>query len=232
MYFCFLNAAGALTSSRSFKGITSEALAQPKTKVLSNESALYVSVNSTGMKTNKMFSSTFTLSQSEISSDKDLTYHNGSTVFTGNNDNMNEKTITSGTNRLLIFTISLNTVVILIVFCIFVLCLFCKRKWIVQKVFENDEKGNLCDKKKLYAKGRLLREATDLSHKDQDVDIEMTEMTASVGNFMNDNSVPVPLTQKRYSSHNVHVYENDLDPYLATEMTESESENSQYLTVV
>lgn len=55
MYFCFLNAAGALTSSISFKGITSEAITQPETKVLSNESALYMSFYSTGMKNERNF---------------------------------------------------------------------------------------------------------------------------------------------------------------------------------
>lgn len=235
MYVCFLNAAGALTSrtnDRSFKGITSKALTQPETKALSKESALYMSIYLTGIKTNKILSSTFTLAQSGINSDKDFRYNNGSTMFTGIHNNMNQKTTTSGANSLLILTISLNTFVILIVCCIFVLCVFRKRTWIFQKIFENDEKGNLYDKNRLYAKGRLFREATGLLHKDQDLDIEMTEMTASVGNFMNDNSWPVSLTQKRYSPHDVHVYENDTDPYLAPEITESESENHQYLTVV
>lgn len=191
-----------------------------------------MSVYSTGLKTNGILSSTFTLAQSEINLDKDVIYNNGSIVFTGNNNNMNKKTTTSGTNSLLILTISLNTFVIFIVCCIFVLCLFCKRKWVFQKIFENNKKGNLYDRNRLYAKERLFQEATRLSHKDKDVDIEMTEMTASVGNFINDNSVSVSLTQKRYSPHDVLVYENDIDPYLAPEITESESENHQYLTVV
>lgn len=89
MYFCFLNAAGALTSSISFKGITSEAITQPETKVRSNESALYMSFYSTGMKTNGILSSTFTLDKSDTNLDKDFRYNNGSIVFTGNNNNMN-----------------------------------------------------------------------------------------------------------------------------------------------
>lgn len=210
--------------------MTSKALTQSETKALSNESALYMYIYSTGSKTNEILSSTFTLAQSRGNQDKDFRFNNGSTTFSGNINNMNEKTTESGANSILILTISLNTFVILIICCIFVLCLFCKRKWIFKKIFENDEKGNLYDKNRSYAKERLFQEPARLLYKHQDVDIEMTEMTASVGNFINENPVTRSMPQEGYYPCNV--YENDIDPYLASPMTESELENHQYLTVV
>lgn len=162
--------------------------------------------------------------------DKDFRFNNGSTTFSGNIKNMNEETTESGSNGILILTISLNTFVILIICCIFVLCLFCKRKWIFQQIFENDEKGNLYDKKSSYVKGRIFQKPARLLHKHQDVDIEMTEMTASVGNFINENPVTRSMLQEGYYQHDV--YENDIDPYLASPMTELDLENHQYLTVV
>lgn len=78
--------------------------------------------------------------------------------------------------------------------------------------------------------GRLFQEPARLLHKHQDVDIEIMEMTASAGNFTNENSVPRSLSQDKYYPHNV--YENEIDPYFVPQMTESELENHQYLTVV
>lgn len=78
--------------------------------------------------------------------------------------------------------------------------------------------------------GRLFQEPARLLHKHQDVDIEIMEMTASAGNFTNENYVPRSLSQDKYYPHNV--YENEIDPYFVPQMTESELENHQYLTVV
>lgn len=233
MYVFFLDSDTVFTSStnsRSFNGITSKALTQSKIKALSNESYLYMYIHSTGMKRNEILSSTLTVTQSRGNKDKDFRFNNGSTTFSGNIKNMNEETTESGSNGILILTISLNTFVILIICCIFVLCLFCKRKWIFQQIFENDEKGNLYDKKSSYVKGRIFQKPARLLHKHQDVDIEMTEMTASVGNFINENPVTRSMLQEGYYQHDV--YENDIDPYLASPMTELDLENHQYLTVV
>lgn len=233
MYVFFLDSDNVFTSStnsRSFNGITSKALTQSKIKALSNESDLYMYIHSTGMKRNAILSSTLTITQSRGNKDNDFRFKNGSTTFSGNIKNMNEETTESGSNSILILTISLNTFVILIICCIFVLCLFCKRKWIVQQIFENDEKGNLYDKKRPYAKRRIFQEPARLLYKHQDVDIEMTEMTASVGNFINGNPVTQSMPQEGHYSRDV--YENDIDPYLAPPMTESVLENHQYLTVV
>lgn len=224
--FFFLEAVGAFTLStnyRRFDGIPSKKQTQPE---LSNESVQYMYIYSTDMKSNEILSSTLTSAQ--MGGNSDFRFNNRSTVFFGNINNVNDKTTASGANNILILTISLNTFVILIVCCLCMLCLFCKRKWIFQKIFENDGKGNLYDKNRSYAKGHL--EPARYLHKHQDVNIEMMETTVSAGNYSNQNDVPRNLQQERYYTHNV--YENDIDPYLVSPMTESELENHQYLTVV
>lgn len=162
-------------------------------------------------------SSTISLAKSSASLHKESTTN---THVSLNTENKYEETVTSRDKHLVVFIISLNTIVMLIVCCIIGICLYCKRKWIRQKVFE-DKEGNVFNRDRLQTNRQHFQESSQSLHRTQNRDIEMTEksLTGNSSFF---------LQQRPYQ----HEYRNEIDQYLAPETIEPEQEYHQYSTVV
>lgn len=74
------------------------------------------------------------------------------------NNIKNEEILIFCDKKLFIFVILLNIFLFLIVLIIFGLCIYCKRKWIIYKMFENDEGKSVYNGNGLYVKGCFFRE--------------------------------------------------------------------------
>lgn len=149
-----------------------------------------------------------------------------STKTPGNNIK-NEETLISRDNKLFALVISSNIILFLIVLTIFGLCIYCKRKWIIHKMFEDDEGKSVYNGNGLYAKGRFSRERVEQLHKHPDFELDIANtMKPLQQNHTNDNLISV--SQER----NQRPDGCDNDQYLVPETAESESEYHQYLTVI
>lgn len=140
-------------------------------------------------------------------------------------DNESKETTTFDNNYLIILIISLNSIAIFVACGLIGLCIYFKRKWIFQKLFEVDKDGNVYNRNRLHD---TTETPTQLFYKRNDSNFEMTNMRKnSVLKLTNDRFKSVSFVQHIDNQRNE--YENDPDSYL---VPESEPEYHQYLTVV
>lgn len=155
-----------------------------------------------------------------------LAISTGSTKTHGNNIK-NEETLIPRDNKLFTLVILSNIFLFLIVCTIFGLCIYCKRKWIIHKMFEVDKEENVYNENGLYAKGRFSREHSQQLNKHPDFELDMANtMRLLQQNSTNDNLISVTLERNQGPDG------CDNDPYLVPETADSESEFHQYLTVI
>lgn len=174
---------------------------------------------------NKEISSFFSLGRSKI------TPNIGSALSTGSGEQTEKgdiRTASPSNNLLLILLISSNSFSIVMVCCLFGICVYCKRKLIFNKPFEVNMDGNVYDRKGQHGKRLFFRKTL---RKSQDFDLEITNMGGnSLQRFTNDNMLSVSLRQETHFQQSE--YENEPDLYLVPETYEARSEYHQYLTVV
>lgn len=159
-----------------------------------------------------------------------ITPNIGSALSTGSGEQTRKSdiiTVSPSNNLLLILLISSNSFSIVMVCCIFGICVYCKRKLIFNKPFEVNKDGNVYDRKRQHARRLFFRET---SRKSQDFDLENTNMGGnSLQSFTNDNDSD-SLEQRRHLERDL--YEIEPDPYLGIETNVTEPEYHPYLTVV
>lgn len=152
-------------------------------------------------------------------------FNSGSSVPASEIDNKNKETTTFDNNHLIIMIISLNSIAIFVACGLIGLCIYCKRKWIFQKLFEVDKDGNVYNRHRLHD---TTETHNQLSYKRNDSNFEMTEMRENaVLKLTNDRFMSASFVRQIDNQQNE--YENDPDSYL---VPESEPEYHQYLTVV
>lgn len=221
--FSFLSSADGTEIQDSFKQIFSN-VSTPDIKRVLNKSDLNQIVHSSSVQNNKDLSSSFTLTQLEVTSKEESAVSTESGEQTGKTD---IEPASTGNNILLLIIISLNSFAIVIVCCVFSICVYCKRKLIFHKLFDVNKDGNVCDRNRLHEKRIFFRE---ILHKSQDFDLEITNMGGnSLQRFTNDNDSG-SLEQRRHLDHDL--YESEPDPYLVPETNVTEPEYHPYLTVV
>lgn len=189
--------------------------------MLPNESSLQ---NFNSLKISDYASSTIILSQSEITIVTNSTFSTRSSEHKEKNDVNNAV----DSNNIIIIILSLNTALILIVCCVIGLCVYYKRKVVSNN--SSSQGGNKCNKKSIYAKQIFSQDV--LLQNIHDFDLKMTNSGENSQRCVT-NDIEVPsLVQENHLQRDVHVYENDSDPYLNPENNEVELEYHQYLTVV
>lgn len=191
-----------------------------------NKSDLDQFIHSSSVQSNNDLSSSFTLTQLEVTSNGESAVSTGNGEQTGKTD---IETVSPDNNILLLIIISLNSFAIVIVCSIFGICVYCKRKLIFHKLFEVNKDGNVhvYYRNRLHEKRPFFRETV---HKSQDYDLEITNMEEnSLQRFTHDNNSG-PLEQRRHLERDI--YESEPDPYLVPETNVTESEYHPYLTVV
>lgn len=189
-----------------------------------NKSDLDQFIHSSSVRNNKDLPSSFTLTQLEVTSNGESAVSTGSGEQTGKTD---VETVSPGNNILLLVIISLNSFAIVIVCCIFGICVYCKRKLIFHKLFEVNKDGNVYDRNRLHDKRLFFRE---ILHKSQDFEFEITNMEENSLQHFTHDSDSGPLEQRRHLERDI--YESEPDPYLVPETDVTESEYHPYLTVV
>lgn len=171
---------------------------------------------------NKEISSFFSLGRSKI------TPNIGSALSTGSGEQTEKgdiRTASPSNNLLLILLISSNSFSIVMVCCLFGICVYCKRKLIFNKPFEVNMDGNVYDRKRQHGKRLFFRKTL---RKSQDFDLEITNMGGnSLQRFTNDNDSD-SLEQRGH----LDLYGIEPDPYLGPETNVTEPEYHPYLTVV
>lgn len=181
-------------------------------------------IQSSSVQNNKDLSSSFTLTQLEVTSNEESAVSTGSGEQTGKTD---IETVSPDNNILLFIIISLNSFAIVIVCCICGICVYCKRKLIFNKPFEVNKDGNVYDRNRLHEKRLFFRE---ILLKSQDLDHEITNVGGNfIQSFTNDNDSG-SLEQRRHLERDI--YDSEPDPYLVPETIVTESEYHPYLTVV
>lgn len=192
--------------------------------MFTNKSDLDKFIHSNSIPNNEELSSFFSLVQSEVTPNIESAFSTGSGEQTGKTD---IETVSPGNNLLLSIIISLNLFAIVIVCCIFGICVYCKRKLIFNKPFEVIRDGNVYHRNRLHEKRLFFRE---ILHKSQDYDLEITNVGGnSLQSFTNDNDSG-SLEQRRHLERDL--YESEPDPYLVPETIVTESGYHPYLTVV
>lgn len=177
----------------------------------------------------KYLSSTLNLPELEVTPSTTSTFGSGMNVPEMKTDIINEKTVTSRDNVLLILIISMNTLVILTVCGIIGLCLYCKRRRIFHNIINSDMVKNEYNGNRLRSKELLSQKQSQIER--PNVDLEMTGMNGHfVQNVQNDKLMSASRKQERH--HQPYEYENDPDPYLVPEPAETDSNYHHYLTVV
>lgn len=177
--------------------------------MFTNKSDLDKFIHSNSIPNNEKLSSFFSLAQSEVTPNIESAFSTGSGEQTGKTD---IETVSPGNNLLLSIIISLNLFAIVIVCCIFGICVYCKRKLIFNKPFEVIRDGNVYYRNRLHEKRLFFRE---ILHKSQDYDLEITNVGGnSLQSFTNDNDSG-SLEQRRHLERDL--YESEPDPYLVPE---------------